>query len=387
MKSNLKRVAVLGSTGSIGKQALDVIDKHSDKFQVTVLTANNSLELLYKQAVKYIPKYVIIGNEEKYLELKELLSSFPIQVLAGENAIAEIVKSEDIDIVLTAMVGYSGLLPTINAINARKDIALANKETMVVAGELINRMAHKNGVLILPVDSEHSAIFQCLQGESDVSVEKIILTASGGPFVGKDFNFLKGVTKNEALKHPCWEMGAKVTIDSASLMNKGLEVIEAKWLFNLDVKQIEVVVHRQSIIHSMVQFIDGSIKAQMGLPDMRLPIQYALGYPERLSSDLSRFDFTKYPSLTFEKPDLSNFRNLQLAYNALEIGGNRPCVLNAANEIVVEAFLHDNIGFLEMSDIIEQTLEKIPFIASPDYEIYQMSNREAKNYTKSLISK
>jgi 1-deoxy-D-xylulose-5-phosphate reductoisomerase len=385
MELNLKRVAVLGSTGSIGKQALDVIDNHLDKFQITVLTANNNLELLYKQAVKYIPKYVIIANEEKYVELKELLTPFPIQVLAGENAIAEVVKSDDIDIVLTAMVGYSGLLPTINAINAQKDIALANKETLVVAGELINRLAHKNGIRILPVDSEHSAIFQCLQGESDTSIEKIILTASGGPFIGKNSQFLKTVTKNEALKHPCWDMGAKVTIDSASLMNKGLEVIEAKWLFNLSVNQIEVVVHRQSIIHSMVQFTDGSIKAQMGLPDMRLPIQYALGYPQRLSSDLPRFDFSKYPSLTFEKPDLTSFRNLQLAYNALEVGGNRPCVLNAANEIVVDAFLHDKIGFLEMSDIIEQTLEKIPFIASPDYEIFKTSNQEAKKYTKSLI--
>jgi 1-deoxy-D-xylulose-5-phosphate reductoisomerase len=385
MELNLKRVAVLGSTGSIGKQALDVIGNHLDKFQVTVLTANNNLELLYKQAVKYIPKYVIIANEEKYTELKELLTPFPIQVLAGENAIAEVVKSDDIDIVLTAMVGYSGLLPTINAINAQKDIALANKETLVVAGELINRLAHKNGIRILPVDSEHSAIFQCLQGESGTSIEKIILTASGGPFIGKNSQFLKTVTKNEALKHPCWDMGAKVTIDSASLMNKGLEVIEAKWLFNLSVNQIEVVVHRQSIIHSMVQFTDGSIKAQMGLPDMRLPIQYALGYPQRLSSDLPRFDFSKYPSLTFEKPDLTSFRNLQLAYDALEVGGNRPCVLNAANEIVVDAFLHDKIGFLEMSDIIEQTLEKIPFIASPDYEIFKTSNQEAKKYTKSLI--
>jgi 1-deoxy-D-xylulose-5-phosphate reductoisomerase len=300
MELNLKRVAVLGSTGSIGKQALDVIDKHIDKFQVTVLTANNNLELLYKQAVKFIPKYVIIANEEKYVELKELLTPFPIQVLAGENAIAEVVKSDDIDIVLTAMVGYSGLLPTINAINAQKDIALANKETLVVAGELINRLAHKNGIRILPVDSEHSAIFQCLQGESDTSIEKIILTASGGPFIGKNSQFLKTVTKNEALKHPCWDMGAKVTIDSASLMNKGLEVIEAKWLFNLSVNQIEVVVHRQSIIHSMVQFTDGSIKAQMGLPDMRLPIQYALYYPERTEGVSPKLDFAQCSRLDFE---------------------------------------------------------------------------------------
>jgi 1-deoxy-D-xylulose-5-phosphate reductoisomerase len=386
MDINVKNVAVLGSTGSIGTQALDVIDKHSDIFRVTVLTANNNIELLYKQAVKYVPRYVVIGNEDKFTELKELLSFLPITVLAGEQAIAEVVKFEEIDIVLTAMVGYSGLLPTINAIKARKDIALSNKETLVVAGELITQLARENQINIFPVDSEHSAIFQCLQGESASSVEKIILTASGGPFVGKDQNFLRSVTKAQALKHPCWEMGAKVTIDSASLMNKGLEVIEAKWLFNMDVSKIDVVVHRQSIIHSMVQFVDGSVKAQMGVPDMRVPIQYALGYPNRLSADFPRFDFSKCTSLTFEKPDVENFRNLSLAFRALEAGGNQPCVLNAANEVVVDAFLREQIGFLEMSDIIEQTLEKIPFIASPDYEVYKTTNLEAKKFSKSLLN-
>jgi len=287
--------------------------------------------------------------------------------------------------VLTAMVGYAGLLPTINAIKEKKDIALANKETLVVAGELITRLASASGIKILPVDSEHSAIFQCLQGEEHIAVEKIILTASGGPFFGKDAEYLKKVTKKEALKHPCWEMGPKITIDSATLMNKGLEVIEARWLFDLSPSQIEVIIHRQSIIHSMVQFVDGSIKAQMGLPDMRLPIQYALGYPQRLISDFPRFDFTKYPSLTFELPDITHFRNLSLAFQALKEGGNRPCILNAANEIVVDAFLKDKIGFFEMSDIIEQTLEKIPYIAAPDYEHYKQTNEEAKLYSSSLI--
>jgi 1-deoxy-D-xylulose-5-phosphate reductoisomerase len=383
--SEKKRIAILGSTGSIGTQALDVIDRNSDKFEVTVLTANNNLELLIKQAIKYVPKAVIIVNAEKYQELKDVLSHYPIEVYAGEAAIAEIVKAEYIDTVLTAMVGYSGLLPTINAISANKEIALANKETMVVAGELINKLALKYNVKILPVDSEHSAIFQCLEGEQHTSVEKIILTASGGPFVGKSAEYLKSVTKFEALKHPCWEMGAKITIDSASLMNKGLEVIEAKWLFNLNTDQIDVVIHRQSIIHSMVQFCDGSIKAQMGLPDMRLPIQYAFGYPGRLKSDFPRFDFSNYTSLTFEKPDTTNFKNLHLAFSALHKGGNQPCVLNAANEIVVDAFLKEKIGFFEMSEVIEQTLEKIPFIAEPNYEIYKESNEEAKKFSKSLI--
>jgi 1-deoxy-D-xylulose-5-phosphate reductoisomerase len=387
MSNNVKkRIAILGSTGSIGTQAIDVVERNPDKFEVTVLTAYNNLDLLIKQAIKLVPKTVIIGNKEKYSILKEALTHFPIEILAGEEAIAEIVKQDYIDVVLTAMVGYSGLLPTINAIEHKKDIALANKETMVVAGELITKLAQENNVQILPVDSEHSAIFQCLQGERMLQVEKIILTASGGPFVGKDSEYLKTVSKHQALKHPCWDMGAKITIDSASMMNKGLEVIEAKWLFHLDPKQIDVVVHRQSIIHSMVQFCDGSIKAQMGLPDMRLPIQYALSYPERIHSDFPRFDFAKYPSLTFEEPDFVNFRNLNLAFQALKAGGNQPCVLNAANEIAVDAFLKERIGFFQMSDIIEQTLDKISFSAEPDYEIYKQSNQEAINYCKSLIT-
>ena len=380
-----KRIAILGSTGSIGTQSLEVIDSHPDKYTVEVLTANNNVDLLIRQAIKYVPKIVVIANEEKYNLLKESLYHFPITVMAGKDAIAEVVKTESIDIVITAMVGYAGLLPTIHAIMAKKDIALANKETLVVAGELITKLAAENGVKILPVDSEHSAIFQCLQGEPANSVEKIILTASGGPFFGKDANFLKTVTKMQALKHPCWEMGAKITIDSATLMNKGLEVIEAKWLFNLQAEQIEVVVHRQSIIHSMVQFLDGSIKAQMGLPDMKLPIQYALSYPERIKSNFPRLSFTQYPSLTFEQPDTTNFRNLAIAYRALQKGGNQPCILNAANEVVVEAFLCERIGFFQMSDIIEQTLEKIPYIAAPNYETYKQSNDEAKKFSHSLI--
>ena len=380
-----KRIALLGSTGSIGCQALDVIDSYPDKFDVEVLTAFNNVELLINQAIKFIPKVVVIGNENKFQFLKEALTHYPIQVMAGLDAIAEIVKLDTIDLVLTAMVGYAGLLPTINAIKWKKDIALANKETLVVGGELITKLATENKVKILPVDSEHSAIFQCLQGEEHDSIEKIILTASGGPFVDKDAEYLKKITKKEALKHPCWEMGAKITIDSATLMNKGLEVIEARWLFNLAPAQIDVIVHRQSIIHSMVQFCDGSIKAQMGLPDMRLPIQVALGYPQRLNSNFARFDFTKYPSLTFEQPNTKNFRNLTLAFKALNEGGNQPCVLNAANEIVVEAFLQDKIGFFEMSDIIEKTLEKIPYIANPDYENYKRTNEEAKKFSLSLI--
>jgi 1-deoxy-D-xylulose-5-phosphate reductoisomerase len=383
--SGKKRIAILGSTGSIGTQALEVINAHPEKFEVTVLTAFNNVKLLIKQAIIFQPKIVAIGNPDKYQVLKEAMTHFPIQVMAGDDAVAEVVKFEPIDIVLTAMVGYSGLLPTINAIKAKKDIALANKETLVVAGELITRLARENKINILPVDSEHSAIFQCLQGEDKNAVEKIILTASGGPFVGKDIEFLKKVTKAEALKHPCWEMGAKITIDSATLMNKGLEVIEARWLFDITPDQIDVIVHRQSIIHSMVQFYDGSIKAQMGLPDMRLPIQYALGFPQRLPANFPRFDFSRYPSLTFELPDTKNFQNLALAFRVLRDSGNQPCVLNAANEIAVDAFLHDKIGFLEMAKIIEKTLEKIPYIADLDYEGYKQSNEEAKRYSQSLV--
>jgi 1-deoxy-D-xylulose-5-phosphate reductoisomerase len=383
--SERKRIAILGSTGSIGTQALDVVSAHPDKFEVEVLTANKNAELLIRQAMAFVPKVVVIGSQSRYEMVKDALSGYPIQVIAGNEALAEVVKLPSIQIVLTAMVGYAGLLPTINAIKAGKHIALANKETMVVAGELINQLALEYKVKILPVDSEHSAIFQCLQGEQSSSVEKILLTASGGPFFGKDAEYLKKVTKKEALKHPCWDMGAKITIDSASLMNKGLEVIEARWLFDVSPEQIEVVVHRQSIIHSMVQFIDGSIKAQMGLPDMRLPIQYALAYPNRIPSNFPRLDFTQYPTLTFDKPDTVNFRNLNLAYEALRKGGNCACVLNAANEIVVEAFLSDKIGFFEMSDIIEQTIAKIPYIEHPDYESYKHSNDEAMQYSRSLI--
>jgi 1-deoxy-D-xylulose-5-phosphate reductoisomerase len=380
-----KKIAILGSTGSIGTQALDVIGSNPDKFEAEVLTANNNVELLIKQAIRFVPKVVVIGNPDKYQELKDVLSHYPIEVMAGSDSIAEIVKMEDLDLVLTAMVGYAGLLPTINAIKANKNIALANKETLVVAGELITRLAKEHHVNIFPVDSEHSAIFQCIQGEDPESVEKIILTASGGPFAGKDLKFLEKATKREALQHPCWDMGAKVTIDSASLMNKGLEVIEARWLFDITPDRIDVVVHRQSIIHSMVQFSDGSIKAQMGVPDMRLPIQYALGYPKRIVADFPRLNFAQYPSLTFELPDTEKFRNLSLAFRALKEGGNMPCILNAANEIVVEAFLNDRIGFLEMPKIIEQTLEKIPYIAAPDYENYHQTNEEAKKYSRSLI--
>lgn len=386
MPINLKkRIAILGSTGSIGSQSLTVIDEHSDLFEVQVLTANSNVDLLIRQAIKYVPSKVVISKEEHYTHLKESLAHFPIEVLAGESALAEVVKSDNIDIVITAMVGYAGLLPTINAIEAGKDIALANKETLVVAGELITHLAKKHGVQILPVDSEHSAIFQCLQGESNQCVEKILLTASGGPFLGKDKAYLQTVSFREALKHPCWEMGAKITIDSASLMNKGLEVIEAKWLFDLDPDQIEVVVHPQSVIHSMVQFMDGSIKAQLGLPDMKLPIMYALSYPYRLESKSPRLSFSQYPNLSFTKPDTTIFKNLLLAYQALREGGNKPCILNAANEVAVDAFLKEKIGFLEMSNVIEQTLEKIPYISDSNFETYKHSNEEARKFTQSLI--
>lgn len=382
-----KHIAILGSTGSIGTQALEVIDQHPGYFEVEVLTANNNADLLIRQAMRYVPNVVVIANESKYLHVKEALANLPIKVYSGSDAICQVVEMDTIDLILTAMVGYAGLLPTIKAIQKGKHIALANKETMVVAGDLITQLAAANKVAILPVDSEHSAIFQCIQGEWANKVEKILLTASGGPFLGKDRNFLQTVTKKEALKHPCWEMGAKITIDSASLMNKGLEVIEARWLFHVPAEQIEVVVHPQSIIHSMVQFTDGSIKAQMGLPDMKLPIQYAFTYPLRLPNQLPRLDFAKYPSLTFSKPDTGNFRNLNLAYHSLSKGGNMPCILNAANEVVVDAFLKDKVGFLEMSDIIEKAMETMPFIAQPRYEDLKNSNEETIKFTQSLINK
>ncbi|MEQ8684915.1 MAG: 1-deoxy-D-xylulose-5-phosphate reductoisomerase [Imperialibacter sp.] len=381
-----KRVAILGSTGSIGVQSLDVIKRHPEAFEVEVLTAQNNADLLIRQALEFIPNAVVIGNESLYQQVADALLPKDIKVFAGLDALSQIVQMDTIDMVLTALVGYSGLKPTMNAIAAGKPIALANKETMVVAGELITKMAQEKAVNIFPIDSEHSAIFQCIVGEFHNPIEKIILTASGGPFRGKTRNELMKVTKEMALKHPNWDMGAKITIDSASLMNKGLEVIEARWLFGMPADKIEVVVHPQSIVHSMVQFEDGSIKAQLGLPDMRIPIQFALTYPERLKSDFPRFNFAEYPSLTFEKPDLETFRNLQLSFDALKEGGNKPCVLNAANEVAVEYFLKDKIGFMEMSDIVEKCLVKIPYISSPDYQDYVDTDTETRNIALDLIA-
>jgi len=380
-----KCIAILGSTGSIGTQALDVIRDNKDVFQVEVLTARTNAELLAKQAVEFDANAVVIIDEAKYKWLKDQLFDKGIKVYCGEQALAEVVEMDSIDIVLTAVVGFSGLKPTIHAIRAGKHIALSNKETLVVAGEIITVEAKKKGVNIYPVDSEHSAIFQCLAGEFHNPIEKIYLTASGGPFRGFKTADLKNVNPKQALKHPNWDMGAKVTIDSASLMNKGLEVIEAKWLFGLNPNQIDVIVHPQSIIHSIVQFEDGSMKAQMGLPDMKLPIQYALGYPERLPSKFPRFNFVDYPSLTFEKPDLESFRNLQLAFNSMEQGGNAPCILNASNEIAVEYFLKGKIGFLEMSDIVEDSLNKVSFVKTPDLETYFETDREARTYALEKI--
>jgi 1-deoxy-D-xylulose-5-phosphate reductoisomerase len=376
--TNKKHIAILGSTGSIGRQALEVILQHKDAFEVEVLTAQNNAALLIEQAKKFKPNAVVIGEEQHYKDVKEGLSDEDIKVYAGENALASVVQMESIDLVLTALVGYSGLRPTIKAIEAGKPIALANKETLVVAGELITKLAREKGVNIYPVDSEHSAVFQCLVGEFHNKIEKVILTASGGPFRGMKQNELARVTKAQALKHPNWNMGDKVTIDSATMMNKGLEVIEARWLFGLRADQLEVVVHPQSIIHSLVQFQDGSIKAQLGLPDMRLPIQFALTYPNRLKSDFPRFDFRNYPSLNFEKPDMETFRNLALAFDALHKGGNMPCVLNAANEVAVAEFLKDRVGFLEMSAIVEQCLSKMAYIKNPSYEDYVETDKETR---------
>jgi 1-deoxy-D-xylulose-5-phosphate reductoisomerase len=380
-----KRVAILGSTGSIGTQALEVIGSHPDEFEVETITANNNADLLIKQAFQFVPSNVVIGNDNLYHLVKDALANYPIKVFAGDASIAQVVQFPSTDIVLTAMVGYSGLLPTINAIKAGKNIALANKETLVVAGELITQLVQEHKVNIFPVDSEHSAIFQCLAGEFGNKIEKIYLTASGGPFRGKDTEFLNNVKPEQALNHPNWCMGNKVTIDSASLMNKGLEAIEAKWLFDLNPHQIEVVVHPQSIIHSLVQFEDGSIKAQMGLPDMRLPIQYALGYPTRLKSDFPRFNFINFPQLTFEKPDLTVFRNLSIAFEAMNKCGNMPCALNAANEIAVEAFLQQKIKFSKMPDIIDKTLEKTTFIKKPVFEDYQQTDKFAREYAFGLV--
>jgi len=385
MEEKKKQIAILGSTGSIGTQALEVISEHSNLFEVEVLTANNNSKLLIEQAIKFKPNTVVIANEEKYKEVDEVLFKLGIKVFAGQQSLEEVVEGENIDVVLTALVGYSGLKPTIRAIKAKKTIALANKETLVVAGDLITKLCIENGVKIYPVDSEHSAIFQCLVGETYNPIEKIYLTASGGPFRGRLRNDLLNITKAQALKHPNWEMGAKITIDSASLMNKGLEVIEAKWLFDLKAEQIDVVVHPQSIIHSAVQFEDGSIKAQLGVPDMKLPIQYALGFPERLKNTFKRFSFMDYPNFTFEKPDLETFRNLQLAYNAMEKAGNMPCILNAANEIAVAAFLKDKIGFLNMSDLIADCMEKITFVSNPTLEDYVTTNKETRILANELL--
>lgn len=387
MKFPQKHLAILGSTGSIGTQALDVVASHPDSFTIEVLTAQNNADLLIEQAALFRPNVVVIANEDLYDKVFETLDPLGIQVYAGDKAIADVVQMDCIDTVLTSMVGYSGLIPTVKAIEAGKQIALANKETLVVAGELVTALAREKGVNIYPVDSEHSAIFQCIVGEFHNPIEKILLTASGGPFRGKTRDELLHVTKAQALKHPNWSMGAKITIDSASLMNKGLEVIEAKWLFGLEASQIEVVVHPQSIIHSMVQFEDGSIKAQMGLPDMRLPIQFALTYPHRLKADFPRFDFTQYPSLTFEKPDLKTFRNLQFAFDALERGGNMACIVNAANEIAVAAFLRDEIGFLEMSDLIETCMQRVTFIQQPTLTDYIETDAETRRVAESLMSK
>ena len=387
MSDKKKNIAILGSTGSIGRQALDVIRANPDKFEVFALTANNNLDLLIEQACEFQPDVVAIANEKLYLQLKQALADQPIKVFAGMDAIAQLVEMETIDLVLTAMVGYAGLKPTIQAIRANKTIALANKETLVVAGEIIGELALKHKTAILPVDSEHSAIFQCLAGEGNNPIEKIILTASGGPFRAKTIEELKTVTSAQALKHPNWDMGAKITIDSASMMNKGFEVIEARWLFGLTPDQIEVVVHPQSIIHSMVQFTDGSVKAQLGLPDMKLPIQYAFTYPDRIKTDFPRLDFGRYNELTFEKPDTGRFRNLALAYRAMEKGGNMPCIINAANEIVVAAFLKDKTGFLQMSDIIETVMQKATFIHKPNYEDYVMTDAQVRELTLKEINR
>ena len=378
-----KQIVILGSTGSIGTQALKVIEEHPDLYEAYALTANNQVELLAEQARKFMPAAVVIANEAKYLQLKEMLADLPIQVYAGADALCEIVEAKPIDVVLASMVGYAGLRPTMNAIRAGKAIALANKETLVVAGELINALAQQYKTPILPVDSEHSAIFQCL--EPNNALEKVILTASGGPFRKFTLEQLQHVTKEQALKHPNWEMGAKITIDSATMMNKGFEVIEAKWLFGVRPDQIEVVVHPQSVIHSMVQYEDGAVKAQLGMPDMRLPIQYAFSYPQRIKASFDRLDFSKMTELTFEQPDTNRFRCLALAYEALHQGGNMACIVNAANEVVVSAFLKDRIPFLRMSEVIEASMAKVPFIQTPTYEDYVATDAEARRIAESLI--
>jgi 1-deoxy-D-xylulose-5-phosphate reductoisomerase len=380
-----KRIAIFGSTGSVGTQALEVIAEHPELFSVEILTCNGNDELLVKQALRHQPNIVVIGDESRYQKVRDALAQTDIKVFAGEKALDEVASMDCYDLMLAAIVGFAGLRPTLNAINAGKAVALANKETLVVAGEIVMQTAVSRRVPIIPVDSEHSAIFQCLVGEIRNPIEKVILTASGGPFLGKKPNYLLNVKREHALQHPNWNMGAKISIDSATLMNKGLEMIEAKWLFNLQPDQIEVLVHPQSIIHSMVQFEDGSIKAQMGLPDMKLPIQYALSFPQRLANDFPRCDFRKVRTLTFEEPDMKTFRNLALSIEALNKGGNLPCVMNAANEIAVYAFLRNRIGFLDMTDVIERTMQRIPFIAKPTLEQYFESDGEARHYAADLI--
>jgi 1-deoxy-D-xylulose-5-phosphate reductoisomerase len=373
-----RNIAILGSTGSIGTQALEVVRKFPGKFNIHVLTANKNAEMLIEQALEFQPEHVVIADESQLEKVKKALKKEFVTVHGGDNAIAEVVQIDEIDVVLTALVGYAGLRPTMKALEKGKHIALANKETLVVAGELITKLADDNDCEIYPVDSEHSAIFQCMVGEELENIEKIILTASGGPFRGKDTTFLENVTKEQALNHPNWNMGAKITIDSATLMNKGLEVIEAKWLFGLRSDQVEVVVHPQSVIHSMVQFRDTSIKAQMGIPDMRIPIQYALSHPLRLEADIPRFDFKNYPMLNFEEPDFETFKNLQFAFDALNKGGNMPCILNAANEIAVQGFLDDKITFLGMSDLIAYCMDEMSFIDHPNYEDYVSTDKETR---------
>ena len=386
-----KRIALLGSTGSIGTQTLDVISRYPGEFSVEVLTAGSNIKLLVRQAIAYQPDSVVIGDQSHYQELREALKDYPVKVYAGEEAIEQIVRGSNIDIVVAAMVGYSGLKPAISAIRAGKKIALANKETLVIAGEIIKKLVKESGSRIIPVDSEHSAIFQCLSGEMGNPVDKITLTASGGPFLNYTIEMLENVKPHEALRHPNWEMGNKVTIDSASMMNKGLEVIEARWLFDLLPEKIEVIIHPQSIIHSMVHFSDGSVKAQMGVPDMRVPILYSLSYPDRLASDLPKLGLGKCGTLTFVPPDMKRFRNLALAYNALNEGGNMPCILNAANEVAVSAFLAGKIGFLQMSDVVEHTMEKTEYFASPGLGFLETTNSlartEAQNYINELCKR
>ncbi len=382
-----RRLAILGSTGSIGTQALEVVSEHPDEFEVYTLTAHQQIDLLIRQARRFMPEVVVIANEQHYPQLKEALADLPIKVWGGSDALTQVVQMEPIDIVLTAMVGYAGLRPTIAALEAGKVIALANKETLVVAGELITTLAKEKNAPILPVDSEHSAIFQCLSGTWDNPLEKIWLTASGGPFRTKTLDELATVTKSQALRHPNWDMGAKVTIDSASMMNKGFEMIEARWLFNLPPERIEVVVHPQSIIHSMVQFEDGAVLAQLGLPDMKLPIAYALSYPKRLKTSAPRLDFRQYASLTFEEPDMKRFRNLAYAFEAIRKGGNMPCILNAANEVAVAAFLEERAGFLQMSDVIARTMEKATFVARPTYEDYVQTDAEARRIAAEFLNR